>query len=150
MGCGVIETIFQTLTPTLETYVKGALVLIDTDVLIWLFRGKPSAGRAIDKADSIVLSSITYMELVQGVRNKEEFNLLRKTIHNYQWEILPLSENISHRATVYIENYALSHGLQLADALIAASAVESGLSLLTANTKHYKIIPEIELKSYRP
>lgn len=125
-------------------------MLIDTDVLIWLFRGKPSARKALEKADRIQLSTITYMELVQGMRNKEEFRLLRQTIHEHQWDILPLSENISHRATVYIENYALSHGMQLADALIAASAVESGAALMTANTKHYKVIPEIDLKTYRP
>ena len=38
------------------------------------------------------------------MRDNREFHLLRKTIHDYNWEILPLSENISHRATVYIEN----------------------------------------------
>lgn len=133
-----------------ETYAKAALMLIDTDVLIWLFRGKPSARRAIEQVDAIELSSITYMELVQGVRNKEEFSFLRQTIHQFGWKILPLTENISQRATVYIESYALSHGLQLADALIAASAVESGTMLMTANTKHYKVIPEIGLKAYRP
>jgi predicted nucleic acid-binding protein len=125
-------------------------VLIDTDVLIWLFRGQPSARKALEKADRIQLSTITYMELVQGMRNKEEFRLLRQTIHEHQWDILPLSENISHRATVFIENYALSHGMQLADALIAASAVETGAALMTANTKHYKVIPELDLKTYRP
>ena len=136
--------------PMYDRYAEGALVLIDTDVLIWLFRGQPSARRAIEKVNSIELSAITYMELVQGMRNKEEFRLLRQTIHEHEWEIVPLTENISHRATVYIESYALSHGLQLADALIAASAVESGAALLTANTRHYKVIPEIDLKMYRP
>ncbi len=131
-------------------FAGDAPVLIDTDVLIWLFRGQPSARKAIEKADRIQLSTITYMELVQGMRNKEEFRLLRQTIHEHQWDILPLSENISHRATVFIENYALSHGMQLADALIAASAVESGAALMTANTKHYKVIPELDLKIYRP
>lgn len=140
----------MTSMPMYARYAGDAPVLIDTDVLIWLFRGRPSARKAIDKANSIELSAITYMELVQGMRNKEEFRLLRQTIHEHEWEILPLSENISHRATVYIENYALSHGLQLADALIAASAVESGAALLTANTRHYKVIPEIDLKMYRP
>ena len=126
---------------------KADLVLIDTDVLIWLFRGKVSARKTLEKVATVSLSTITYMELIQGVRNKEEFRLLRQTIHEQEWEVLPLSENISHRATVYIENYALSHGLQLADALIAASAVESGATLVTANTKHYKMIPEIDIKT---
>lgn len=125
-------------------------VLIDTDVLIWLFRGQNSARKLIAKSSSVELSAITYMELVQGMRNNEEFRLLRRTIHENEWEILPLSENISHRATVYIENYALSHGLQLADALIAASAVESGATLMTANAKHFRVIPDIDLKTYRP
>ena len=104
----------------------------------------------MEKCDTVQLSAVTYMELVQGMRDKREFHLLRKTIHDYNWEILPLSENISHRATVYIENYALSNGLELADALIAASAVESKSALMTANVKHYKIIPEMELSRYRP
>ena len=136
--------------PMSARFAGDAPMLIDTDVLIWLFRGQPSASKALEKADRIQLSTITYMELVQGMRNKEEFRLLRQTIHERQWDILPLSENISHRATVYIENYALSHGMQLADALIAASAVESGAALMTANTKHYKVIPEIVLSTYRP
>ncbi len=125
-------------------------MLIDTDVLIWLFRGKESARRAINKCDTVELSAITYMELVQGMRNNDEFRLLRRTIHEQKWHVLPLSENISHRATVYIENYALSHGLQLADALIAASSVESGIALMTANSKHYKVIPDIEIARSRP
>ena len=125
-------------------------MLIDTDVLIWLFRGRDSARKVLEKCSSIELSAVTYMELVEGMRNKDEFRLLRQTIHDFEWKTLPLSENISHRATVYIENYALSHGLQLADALIAASAVESGSELLTANIKHYKMIPELELTRYKP
>jgi predicted nucleic acid-binding protein len=125
-------------------------LLIDTDVLIWLFRGRDSARKVLEKCSSIELSAVTYMELVEGMRNKDEFRLLRQTIHDFEWKTLPLSENISHRATVYIENYALSHGLQLADALIAASAVESGSELLTANIKHYKMIPELELTRYKP
>ncbi|WP_255428945.1 hypothetical protein [Saccharophagus sp. K07] len=40
--------------------------------------------------------------------------------------------------------------MQLADALIAASALSSGLALMTANDKHYKFIEGIELKIFRP
>lgn len=95
------------------------------------------------------LSAVTYMELVQGMWDKEEFRLLRKTIHDQDWIVLPLSENISHRAIVYIENYHLSHSLEMADALIAATAIESGLSLMTGNNKHYKVIPKLEIIRYR-
>ena len=125
-------------------------MLIDVDVLIWLFRGRKSAQKAIEKYQPVEISAVTYMELVQGMRNKDEFRLLRRTIHEREWRTIPLSENISHRATVFIETHALSHGLQLADALIAASAVETGTSLVTANIKHYKVIPDIKLIRYRP
>ena len=52
--------------------------------------------------------------------------------------------------TWYIESYALSDGMRVADALIAASAVQSGAALMTANVPHYKCIPDITLEHYRP
>ena len=125
-------------------------MLIDTDVLIWLFRGRASAHNAIEQLDSVQLSAVTYMEMVQGMRNNEEFRLFRRTIHDHQWKIIPLNENISHRASVYIENHALSHGLTMADSLIAASAIESGLPLMSANVRHYRVITELTLSTYRP
>lgn len=96
------------------------------------------------------LATIVYMEIVQGMRDKGELRLFRKTVQARGWRILPLSENIGHRATIYIESYALSHGLQLADALVAASAAEFGTALVTGNVKHYKVIPDVELVRYRP
>lgn len=125
-------------------------MLIDTDVLIWLFRGRESARRAVERADRVELSAVTYMELVQGMRDKGELRLFRKTVHDRAWTVRPLSENVSHRAILYVETYALSHGLQLADALIAATAVESGTALMTANTKHYRPVADVELVAYRP
>ena len=125
-------------------------MLIDTDVLIWFLRGQSSARDAIAQCRSVELSAVTYMELVQGVRDKEELRMLRRTIRLDDWRILPLTEDVSHRATMYIESYALSDGLRVADALIAAAAVQSGAALMTANTRHYKCIPDIVLEQYRP
>ena len=125
-------------------------MLIDTDVLIWFLRGQPSARTALEGTQSIEMSAVTYMELAQGARNKEELRLLRLTIRLNGWRILPLTEEISHRATMYIENYALSHGMRLTDALIAAAAVQSGGALMTANTRHYECVPDITLNRYRP
>ena len=75
---------------------------------------------------------------------------MRLTIQQCQWRILPLTENIGQRATVYLEDYALSDGMRLADALIAASAVESGAVLLTGNERHYKCVPGLALDRYQP
>lgn len=84
------------------------------------------------------------------MRNNNEFRLLRETIYKRQWKVLPLSENISHRATVLIESYAISNGLVLADALIGATAIEIGQELLTGNVKHYKALPDIKLQQFQP
>lgn len=51
---------------------------------------------------------------------------------------------------MYVESYALSHGVRVADALIAASSVHAGIALMTANIRHYACIPDIELVQYRP
>lgn len=128
----------------------SASVLVDTDVLIWFLRGRESAREALEALESVELSAVTYMELVQGVRSKEELRPLRLTMQRNGWRVLPLTENIGQRATVYLENYALSDGMRLADALIAASAVESGAVLLTGNERHYKCVPGLALDRYEP
>ena len=129
---------------------KDVGMLIDTDVLIWFLRGRRSARDAIAGCQSVELSAVTYMDLVQGVRDKEELRVLRQTIRLNEWRLLPLTEDISYRATMYVENYSLSGGVRLADALIAASAVQAGLVLLTANSRHYRCIPDLALEQYRP
>jgi len=50
----------------------------------------------------------------------------------------------------YVERHYLSHPVQLADALIGATAAVHGLTILTGNDKHYKIIKEVEVNKFRP
>jgi len=64
--------------------------------------------------------------------------------------MLPLTENIGHRAAVYVEEYTLSHGLRAGDAIIAATAAENNLPLYTSNAKHFKPIKELKLKVFKP
>ena len=45
-------------------------MLVDSDVLIWYLRGLPKATLFLDALPAIRLSAISYMELVQGLRNK--------------------------------------------------------------------------------
>ena len=134
------------------TFGKSAIpgMLADTDVLIWFFRGKQSARKVLEEHRTVELSAVTYMELAQGTRNKNELKLLRQTISANGWNILPITESVSYRATTYIESYALSHGMRLADALIAATSIDLGLTLITANARHYEFLPGISLSRYRP
>ena len=90
------------------------------------------------------------MELVQGMRNKKELTLLRKALKSWNCKVIYITEEISSKAMFYVEQHYLSHSMQIADALIAATAVSYGVSILTGNDKHYKIVKEVSLKKFRP
>ncbi len=68
----------------------------------------------------------------------------------YHFSVLSITENIGHRAMIYMEQYALSHGLTAGDAIIAATAAENDLLLVSGNEKHFRMIPDIKLKIFRP
>jgi len=125
-------------------------MLIDTDVLIWYLRGNLRAAEVIENSSSFSMSAVSYMELVQGMRNKAELNLLRRTLREWNTEIISLNAEITAKAIVYVEQHFLSHAVQVADALIAASAIHLGQPLLTANIKHYRVIKELQCQVFRP
>jgi predicted nucleic acid-binding protein len=125
-------------------------MLFDTDVLIWNLRGNERAAELLDNTNDFSLSAVSYMELVQGVRDKSELAILRRSLQYWGARVEPLDQEISSRAMFLVETYALSHGLQVADALIAATAISLGIPLVTANDKHYRMIDGLELITFRP
>lgn len=125
-------------------------MVIDTDVIIWYLRGNTKSFKLIENAEKFSISVITYMELVQGMRNKKELNTLRQALHAWNSKILYISEEISAKAMFAVEQHFLSHSMQLADALIGATAITYGLPLVTGNDKHYKIMKDIQLKKFLP
>jgi len=125
-------------------------MLIDTDVLIWNLRGNEIAADLLDGRRGFILSAVSYMELVQGLRDKAEFRLLRRALHGWQARVMQINEDISARATYLVEEHALSHNMQLADALIAATTLHLGMPLVTANDRHYRHIVGLELEVFRP
>jgi predicted nucleic acid-binding protein len=72
------------------------------------------------------------------------------TFHFWHTGINHIDENISARATFLVEQHALANSMQLADALIAATALEHGLDLLTANAKHYRSVDGLAVQIFRP
>ena len=122
--------------------------LVDSDVIIWNWRGRESAAIVL-AAEPFAISAVTYMELVQGMRNARELKRLQSDLKLWQARILPITEVISKRAATLVETHYLSHHLQLADALIAATAVEHKLVLLTSNSKHFQAVKELKLEIFR-
>ena len=125
-------------------------MLVDTDVLIWYLKGNNNARAEIEALPNFFISVVSYIELVQGMRNKSELNCLRRALRRWEAKIVYLSEEISAKAMFYVEQYYLSHSLQLADALIGATAVMNGFEVLTANVKHYQILTDLSLKKFSP
>ncbi len=86
------------------------------------------------------------MELVVGCRNKLEQQTLERFLAKFQ--VLPLNSEISERATFLLATYYLSHGLLIADALIAARAIAHNISLLSKNQRDFRFIQELTLLPY--
>jgi predicted nucleic acid-binding protein len=125
-------------------------VIFDTDILIWAERKNPNAARLIEKADQCCISVQTYMEFIQGAHSQAKVQLIKQMVSDCSFEILPLTENIGHRASIYIEEYAALTGLRSGDAIIAATAMERNLVLATGNQKHFKSIPDIQIQPFKP
>jgi predicted nucleic acid-binding protein len=124
-------------------------VIFDSDILIWVARRHPKAVRLVEEAETRRLSIITVMELLRGARDRKQLRNAKSFLREFNFEVLPLTENIGHRAAVYVEEYCLQVDLSVADALIAATAVENDLPLASGNVKHFSVIEGLDLRPFR-
>lgn len=125
-------------------------MIFDTDIFIWIQRGNSNAARLIDSAAEKYLSVQTYMELLQGAQNKEQQRYTKDFIADLNFIILPLTENVGHRAVIYVEDYSLSSGLRAGDAIIAATAMENNMRLVSSNVNHFRPIKNLNFKAFNP
>jgi predicted nucleic acid-binding protein len=125
---------------------KNIMILCDTNVLIEAFKGNEKIIKKIEHIgiENIGISSITVMELYYGVLNKRELNKIKKEINALT--IVHFSDAISKLAVRLIENYGKSHGLQIPDAIIAATALSLEWKLLTLNIKDFRFIDGISIQ----
>ena len=86
---------------------------------------------------------ITCLELLAGTRTQRETNDLDLTLSGYR--AIPPNEDTTRRGYYLMKTYARSHGLDPFDALIAATALEEGLTLATRNRKHFQMIDDLKL-----
>jgi predicted nucleic acid-binding protein len=125
-------------------------MLVDTDVLIWHLRGHLKAKQRLDALHQLTLSAVTYLEVLQGIRNKSELGAVKTMLDMRSAALLPVTESITHRAIELMESFTLSHGLQMGDALIAATALEHRMTVLTANLKHFASVPQLAVEPFEP
>ncbi len=125
-------------------------MIFDTDIFIWVQRKNERAAALIDKSTQRYLSIQSYMELLQCAANKGQHKYIKEFLNEYDFMVLPLTENIGHRASIYVEEYTLSSNLRAGDAIIAATAVENNMILVTSNAKHFKPIKELQLNIFKP
>jgi len=125
-------------------------MVFDTDVFIWVQRGNDKAADIIDNTDQRFLSIFTYMELLQCAKNKAQHKVVKDFLSELNFIVLPITENIGHRASIYLEEYTLSSHLRAGDAVVAATAVENNLPLVSGNRKHFRPIKDLKLKTFNP
>jgi len=123
--------------------------IVDTDILIDAGRGMSDAVTCLQKLESqstLAVSAITQMELFIGCRNKSELQQAEKFLKRFV--LLKLTEQISDRATDLLKQYRLSHGLLIADALIASAALTFDVEFISKNQRDYQFIVGLKLLSY--
>jgi predicted nucleic acid-binding protein len=121
------------------------MVLCDTNIFIHAFNGRQDTINKLQEIglEQVALSVITVMELYQGMNNKVELAQLKRKIRYY--DVVEIDGAISRLATTLIENYKLSHGLQIPDAIIGATAVIHQVPFYTYNIRDFDFIPDIIL-----
>jgi len=125
-------------------------MIFDTDIFIWVERGNKKAAMLMEKTEERFLSIQTYMELLQCAKNKTQHKYVKDFLNSFGFIVLPLTENIGHRASIYVEEYTLSSSIRSSDAIIAATAIENNMTLSSSNAKHFKVIRKLKLKVFKP
>ncbi len=125
------------------------LIIVDTDILIDAGRNVNEALNCLQQIEQrlpAAVSTITQMELIIGCRNNNELESLGQFL--YRFHVIRLNEQISDTAIDLLKRYRLSHGLLIADALIAATAIISDLSFVSKNQRDYRFIEDLQLLPY--
>jgi predicted nucleic acid-binding protein len=125
-------------------------MIFDTDIFIGAQRGNEKAAKLMEMSEERHLSIQSFMELLQCAKNKKQHQYTKDFLTSFDFLVLPLTENIGHRASIYVEEYTMASGLRSGDAIIAATAVENNLPLVSSNAKHFKMIKELKLKIFKP
>jgi predicted nucleic acid-binding protein len=117
-------------------------LLIDTDVLIDYLRDYPAAVHYVEACqERLLVSVVTVAELYAGIREGEERAPLERFLQAF--EIISLDRSLAVQGGLYRRDYGKSHNVGLADALIAATAAQRQVPLVTLNGKHFPMLQDV-------
>ncbi len=123
--------------------------IVDTEIIIDVGRGISEAANCLQELKSssrLSISVVTQMELIVGCLNKSELRTLEKFLQ--QFDVIRIDQPISDKAVDLLRLYRLSHGLLIADGLIAATAIIYESSFITKNQRDYRFIQNLNLLPY--
>ena len=126
-----------------------SFTVVDTDILIDAGRGVVEAVtclKDIEQQSSLAASVVTQMELFVGCRDKAELRQVEKFLQRFL--LLKLTEPVSDAAVNLLRQYRLSHGLLIADSLIAATALVHNAPFISKNQRDYQFIAGLNLLAY--
>ena len=116
--------------------------LLDTNILSKIFYGNADVKNLVDNL-IVGVETAVYIECIQGsISNSDKWRIKRSL---QSLKFYSLTNDIAQNAIELIDNHSNSQGLLLADALIAATALEYDLTLITYNTKHFQFIKGLKV-----
>jgi predicted nucleic acid-binding protein len=122
--------------------VSRRRLVVDTDVIVEYLRGRPEAAAFLEGRDEeLLVSTLTVAELFAGLRGGEEERALRRFLAAFR--VVAADRRLAERAGDLRRRWHPSHGTSLADAFIAATAIELDADLATFNTRHYPMLEVI-------
>jgi len=118
------------------------LIILDTDILIWVLRKNKEIKNKLIKATletdgGLYITPIQIAEIYAGIRPSEE-KIIKKFLNSFN--IIPIDVQIGELAGRFINQYRKSHSVEIADAIIAAASIVNNFELWTLNKKHYPMI----------
>ena len=119
------------------------MILLDTNIVIEFLRESSTAVAWFDALDERpAISAVSVLELYAGVRSqRDERDIVAL---RQQLICLPIVEDIGERAGSIMRHFHKSHGIDIPDAIIAATAEHHGLRLATLNVKHFPMFPKLK------
>ena len=119
------------------------MTLLDTNILIEICRDNANIASIVDNMHEVAVCDVVRAELYYGARNKRELQEISADLDGLT--VLPILPQISEMAVGLVKTYCLSHKLEFADALIAATAIYHNAELYTLNRKDFAYIPNLKL-----